>query len=174
MENEVRLDLFLHGNSKPKAANGRPDEALRDVLERFDFMPGEEQFVFIGESEEAVHDPEAESDVHEPVDIGLSLRQLDLGKHKHVHVSSAHRVVVKVNFNGVDHHRSFSPSTTVSTVTTWAKKRFQIDPSAGADLVLSLKPGNEHPRPDVHLGELLTPGSFDLVFDLVREVTPQG
>ncbi len=170
---EMSLELFLHGNGHPQVVPARLDETLREVLARYDALPGEGQFVFIGEADEAIHHPDADSDVHEPVNIDLTIEQLELHKHMHVHTRAVHRIEVTVYFNG-HHKRRFSPATTIATVTAWAKKRFQIDPSAGADLILSLRPNGKQPRPDEHLGELLTSGSCELEFDLVREITPQG
>jgi hypothetical protein len=170
---EMSLDLFLHGHGRPQVVTARLDETLKGVLARLDALPSEGQFVFIGEVDEAIHNPDSEADAHEPVNIELTLEQLELHKHKHVHTRTVHHVEVTVFFNG-HQKRQFSPATTIATVTAWAKQRFKIDPSAGADLVLAIRPGGEHPRPDEHLGELLAPGSHVLEFDLVREVTPQG
>jgi len=92
---------------------------------------------------------------------------------RHVHTRAVRRIEVTVNFNGKHRRRQFSPAATVATVLAWAKKRFKIDPAAGADYVLQLLPEKTVPRPDEHLGDL-KPGSKALEFDLVREVTPQG
>ena len=170
---EATLELYLHGAGHPQVISARLNETLREVLERLNALPEEGQFVFIGESDEAIHNPEAESDLHEPINIELTLEQLELHKHMHVHTHAIHRVEVEVYYNG-HKKRRFSPATTIETVTAWAKKKFNIDPSAGADLVLSLRPNNTQPRQDEHLGDLLVPGSCELVFDLVREITPQG
>ncbi|MFD2274636.1 hypothetical protein ACFS07_35655 [Undibacterium arcticum] len=87
------------------------------------FLPGADQFVFIGEAVEALDHPDADSDVHEAANIELTLEQLELRKHKHVHTLTIHRVEVTVYFNG-HHKRSFSPAATIATVTEWAKKTF--------------------------------------------------
>lgn len=168
------VELFLHGNKHPQVVSARLDETLRDLLVRFNFLSVDEQIVFIGEAEEAIHHPTEESDVHEPANIDSSIESLELHKHKHVHISEVHRVEVTIFYNGSNHKRRFSPAATIATVTTWAKERFHVDPNAGADLILALKPSDEHPRQDQHLGELLEQGSCDLAFNLVREITPQG
>jgi hypothetical protein len=123
---------------------------------------------------DAIHLPNEDTDIHEPIDIDLSIESLALHKHRHVHISAAHRIEVLVYFNGIKHKRRFSPATTIATVTAWAKMRFHVDPKDGADLILALKPSEEHPRPDQHLGELTEQGSCELAFDLAREITPQG
>ncbi|QKL60738.1 hypothetical protein HI808_03205 [Ralstonia solanacearum] len=171
---EMSFEFFLHGNGRPTTVAARLDETLKEVLQRAGALPDHGQFVFVGESEEALHQPEAEADACDPANLELTLEQLGLHTHKHVHTRAVHRVEVTVHFNGQQHKRRFGPSTTIATVTTWAKRRFHIDPSAGAELVLAQRPTGEHPRPDVHLGELLSPGSHTLEFDLVREITPQG
>lgn len=170
---ELTLELFLHGNGQPQVVPARMDETLRELLARHGAAPIDGQFVFVGEADEAVYHPDADSDCHEPANLDLSLEQLELHKLRHVHTKAVHRVEVTVYFNG-HHKHSFSPAATIATVTAWAKKRFNIDPSAGAELVLALKPSGTQPRPDEHLGELLAPGTCELIFDLVREVTPQG
>lgn len=168
------VELFLHSNKHPQVVSARLNETLRELLVRFNFLPDDERIVFIGEAEEAIHHPSEESDVHEPVNIDSSIQSLELQKHKHVHISAVHRVEVTVFYNGGNHKRRFSPATTIATVTTWAKERFHVDPNAGADLILALKPSDEHPRQDQHLGELLEQGSCNLAFNLIREITPQG
>lgn len=170
---EMSLELYLHGKGRPQVVAARLDETLMEVLTRSDALPGAGQFVFIGEVDEAIHHPEADDDHHEPANLVLTLEQLEVSKHKHVHTRAVHRVEVTVFFNG-RYERRFSPATTIATVTAWAKKRFNIASSDGADLVLALRPTGQHPRPDEHLGELLQPGSHVLEFDLLREVTPQG
>jgi hypothetical protein len=42
------------------------------------------------------------------------------------------------------------------------------------DYVLQIAGGTEQPRPDKHLGELVSGTTCALAFDLVKEVTPQG
>lgn len=172
--NDASFEFFLHGKNQPQVIAANAGETLKEVLTRLDALPGEGQFVFVGEAEDAVHNPDAEADGHEPANIDLSLEQLELRKLKHVHTRAVHRVQVTVHFNGAHHKRRFSPATTIATVTAWAKNRFHVDPSGGADLVLALLPSKEIPRADVHLGELLKPGTDTLEFDLVREITPQG
>jgi hypothetical protein len=170
---EVSLELFLHVNGHPQVISTTPNETLREVFTRLNFLPNKEHFVFVGESDEAIHHPNND-DIHQPANIDLSIENLELHRQKHVHISAVHRVEVTVCFNGVSHNRRFSPATTIAVVTTWAKERFHVDPKDGADLILALKPSEEHPRIDQHLGDLLAPGSGELSFDLVREITPQG
>lgn len=169
------FEVFLHGKERrPQVVNARPDETLRQLLERLDALPGDGQYVFVGEGEDARNDPDAAADTHAPADVNQALAELGLQQRRHVHTRTVERVHVAVHFNGKHHDRAFSPATTIATVTLWAKNKFQIDPTAGADLVLQLRSDKSQPRPDEHLGELLSPGSHALDFDLVREVTPQG
>lgn len=165
------LEFFLHGKGDPQVTSGSLTEPLRAVLEREDATPGAGLFVFVGEADEIRG--ESDEDAHEPADLGLTLEQLGIKKHTHVHTRAHRRIAVTVYFNGQKQHR-FSPAATVATVTAWAKVKFHVDPASSGDLVLALKPSGVHPRPDQHLGELLQSGSHELEFDLVREVTPQG
>ncbi|MCK4130361.1 hypothetical protein HFK87_23120 [Ralstonia pseudosolanacearum] len=172
--NETSIEVFLHGNGRPSVVTARLGETLKEVLQRAEALPVHGQFVFVGESDDALRQPDDEEDTCEPVDIDLTLEELSVDTRKHVHTRAAHRIEVTVHFNGQHHKRRFAPSTAIATVTAWAKGRFHIDAGAGADLVLAQRPGGEQPRPDVHLGELLSPGAHALDFDLVREITPQG
>ena len=166
------LEIFLHGKGPPKVVAAELNETLQAVLMRVDALPGEGQFVFVGEAdEERVED--LDEDTHVPANLTLTLEQLCFKKHTHVHTRTVHRVDVTVHFNGQRKHR-FSPATTIAILTAWAKARFHLDPTSSSDLVLAIRPSGEHPRPDQHLGELLSPGSHAIVFDLVREITPQG
>ena len=78
-----------------------------------------------------------------------------------------------VNFGGRTKSRKFSPATTISVVTRWARKKLKLDEAAAAEYVLRLCGTNDQPRPDRHLGELVD-RTCSLCFDLVKEVTPQG
>lgn len=169
----VSIDLFVHGSGRPQLVAAELGEVLRDVLARHHALPENEVFVFVGESEDALVEVDDDEDHHEPVDINLTVEALELHKHRHVHIHAAKRIEVTVYFNG-QHSRRFSPATTVATVTQWAKNRFHIDPAGGDDLVLQLRPDGVEPRQDQHLGELVALGQHTLVFDLVREITPQG
>jgi hypothetical protein len=135
-------------------------------------LPGVDQFVFIGESVHALNDPNLKADPHDGVDIALTLEILELHKHKHVHTRAVHHIEVAIQFDNQTHERQFSPATTIATVMTWAKNRFQIDSGSRTDLALTLKPNNERPGAEVHLGELLKSGSHLLEFDL--KLAPQS
>lgn len=174
--NKSAIEFFLHGNGKPQVQTGLEGETLKDALARMDALPREGEVVFVGETDDAVHNPEAdnEEDAQIPAYLSATLGALRVRELRHVHTRVVRRIEVGVHFNGKERERKFSPATTVATVLAWAKKRFGIDPNAGADYVLALRPDGTHPRQEEHLGELLKPGSKILEFDLVREVTPQG
>ena len=59
-------------------------------------------------------------------------------------------------------------------VTQWARKKFDLDPAAGADYVLHICDTTKQPRPSEHLGELVEPPVCSICFKLVKEITPQG
>ena len=171
MENTI--EIFLHGAGRPQVVEGLPAETLRNLLGRCGALPEAGQMVFVGESDDAIRNPDAEADAHEPADIEMTLEVLELPRHRHVHTRAHHRIEVIVRYNG-ERKRRFSPAAPIAVVTAWAKKRFGIDPTTGADLILVLLPGKTQPRPDEHLSELLRPGQHVLEFDLVAEVKPQG
>jgi len=115
-------------------------------------VPNDEQFVFVGEAEAAIHHPEADLNRHEAANLDMSLEQLELHKLRHVNAEAE----------------------AIAIVTALPKKRFSVDPSAGAELVLALRTSENQPRPDEHFGDLQAAGSSELTFDLVREVDHQG
>ncbi|MFC6523062.1 hypothetical protein ACFQAT_28255 [Undibacterium arcticum] len=125
---EESLEIFVHDSGRPQVVTARLDETLKEVLARLGVLPGADQFVFIGEAVEALDHPDADSDVHEAANIELTLEQLELRKHKHVHTLTIHRVEVTVYFNG-HHKRSFSPAATIATVTEWAKNVPMLTPA---------------------------------------------
>jgi len=172
--NNDAIEFFLHGSGKPQALSAPEGETLKAVLTRLDALPRGDEVVFIGECDDAVHKPDDGEDSHIPADVEATLHALRVRELRHVSTRAVRRIEVGVHFNGKERKRKFSPATTVATVLAWAKKRFEIDPAAGADYVLALRPAGAHPRPEEHLGELLEPGSKSLEFDLVREITPQG
>lgn len=173
--NKDTVEFFLHGNGKPQVQSGLEGETLRDVLARIDALPRDGELVFVGEPDDALPNDESDSeeDGQAPADLGATLGVLRVREMRHVHTRAVRRIEVTVNFNGKHRNRKFSPAATVARVLTWAKKRFKIDGTAGADYVLQLLPEKTVPRPEEHLGDL-KPGSKSLEFDLVREVTPQG
>ena len=121
--------------------------------------------VFVGECEDALHAPadvEDGADEHDPVDANLTLERLALHRHRHVHCHRCRRVGVDVNFGGRTRRRKFSPATTVSVVTRWARKALRLDDAAAAEYVLRLCGTNDQPRPDKHLGELVSLDLFAL------------
>jgi len=98
------------------------------------------KFVFIGEPDDAMHDDEGENeeDTQVPADQHATLGVLRVRELRHVHTRAVRGSRVTVYFNGKDRKRKFSPAATAATVLAWAKKRFKIDPTAGADYVLAL------------------------------------
>lgn len=173
------LEFFAHGQGgKPQVIHAAPGDRLRDVLVRAGFLQeGEDDvLVFVGESEESLHEPtdlEDGTDEQAPVDANLTLEALALHRHHHVHCHRCRHVAVEVNFSGQTKRRKFSPTTTVATVTRWARKKLHLDDAAAAEYVLRLCGTTDQPRLDKHLGELVG-STCSLCLDFVKEVTPQG
>ena len=174
------IELFIHSQgAKPKVAVAGPHEVLRDVLVRTEVITEgqEELLVFVSEWEEALAEPdevENGEDTHVPVDFSLTIEALELHRHRHVHVHKCRRVAVEVHFNGGTKRHRFSPATTIAVVTQWARKKFKLDPAAGAEYVLHICDTTTQPRPSEHLGELVEPPVCAICFKLVKEITPQG
>jgi len=174
------IELFIHSQgAKPRVAVAGPHEILREVLVRGEvFIEGQEELlVFVGECEEALEEPgeiENGEDGHVAVDLSLTIEALELHRHRHVHVHRCKRVAVEVHFNGDTKRHRFSPATTIAVVTQWARKKFKLDPAAGAEYVLQICDTTTQPRPSEHLGELVEPPVCAICFKLVKEITPQG
>jgi hypothetical protein len=174
------IELFIHSQgAKPAVAVAGPHEVLRDVLVRAAVITEgqEELLVFVGEWEEALAEPEEVEngeDAHVPVDLSLTIEVLELHRHRHVHVHKCRRVAVEVHFNGGTKRHRFSPATTIAVVTQWARRKFKLDPAAGAEYVLQICDTTKQPRASEHLGELVEPLVCAICFKLVKEITPQG
>jgi hypothetical protein len=175
-----QTELFLHGQgAKPRSIFANPNETLRETLIGAGIIRegGDEILVFVGECEEALAEPDAIEngvDVHDPVDISLTVEVLEIERHRHVHCHTCRHVAVEIVFNGDTKRHKFSPSTTIRTLTAWARRKFRLDPAAAAEYVLEICYTTDQPRPDKHLGELVKEGTCNLCFTIVKEVTPQG
>lgn len=172
------LEFFLHQQgAKAKVITASDGESLLEALVRSGVPMDASAHVFVGECTEALTEPddvEDGADKQGPVDVSLTLKALDIGKHRHVHAHSCRHILVEVNFGGNTKRRSFSPATTVEVVTAWARKKFRLDAAAASEYVLQLCNSTEQPRSDKHLGELVESTKCFICFDLVKEVTPQG
>lgn len=178
MEQE-RMEIFVHAaGMKPGAVEAAASERLQDVLVRAGAFTGDaSSLVFVGECDEALQEAdeiEDGVDRHGPVDPTRTLHEVDLRRHRHVHVHRCRHVAVEVHFLGTTKRHRFSPATTVAVATAWARKKFLLDPASAAEYVLQLCNSTDQPRADKHLGELVSAALCSLCFDLVKEVTPQG
>jgi hypothetical protein len=177
---DTASDIFIHGQGrKPKVVSVQSNESLREVLLRAEVAAEElaEALVFVGECLEALDEPEDHeggADIHMAVEIDLTIEVLELHRHRHVHVHKCRHVAVDVHFMGQTKARKFSPATTIETVTQWARKKFRLDPASSAEYVLQIHGTTDRPRPNQHLGEIVTPATCSVSFDLVKEMTPQG
>lgn len=175
----MTFDIFVHAHGRdPVVASVEDTDKLADVLERLGF--GGKDFadapVFVGESEDVLKDIDAEDaeDTVEAVDKKKSIGELGLTKHRHVHLAHCKRVKVEVHYGVKTKRRKVAPSTTVKTLTDWARKAFKLDPASAAEYVLQIAGTTMQPRGDAHVGELTTAPICAVSFDLIKEVTPQG
>lgn len=179
METE-QIEIFIHSEGvKTQVVAATVDEVLKDVLIRSGALSADtvDVHVFIGECDEAHHEAEEVddgADQHAPVELTCRLREVELKKHRHVHVHKCRHVSVAVNFAGKTKRHRFSPAATVGTAATWARRKFHLDPATAGEYVLQICGTTDQPRPDKHLGELAKHHDCALCFDLVKEVTPQG
>lgn len=175
-----QIEIFIHSEgAKPQVVAAAIDEVLKDVLIRSGVLSADavDVYVYIGESDEARHeadDVDDGEDQHASVDLTQRLHEVDLKKHRHVHVHKCRRVAVAVNFAGKTKRHRFSPAASIGVAAVWARRKFHLDPATAAEYVLQLCGTTDQPRPDKHLGELAKHHDCALCFDLVKEVTPQG
>jgi len=173
------IEIFIHASGRaPSVAAVEATEKLIDVLEREGIAAEAhaDAFVFAGESTDVLIEIEAEDrvDATLPVDKNHTIAELKLGHHHHVHVAHCRHVKVEVHYGVKTKSRTVAPSTTVSTLAAWAHKAFKIDPAIAAEYVLQIFGTTTQPRGDTHIGELTKKPPCAVVFELVKEITPQG
>ena len=174
------FEVFVHAQgAKPTLVTASPAEPLKEILARagVSLAGTDPMLVFVGECQEALQESlnvENGEDRQAPVDPTLSVEQLGLRGHKHVHCHRCRHVAVEVNYNSRTKHHRFSPATTIAVVTKWAIKKFELTDAAAADYVLQICHSTQQPRQNEHLGELVHAPDCRICFDLVKEVTPQG
>ncbi|MDV4179768.1 hypothetical protein R1521_14765 [Rhizobium brockwellii] len=175
----MAFEVFVHSNARdPVVVLVEDTDKLDDVLERLGF--GGKDFVdavvFIGESEDVLINVDSDDgeDKAEPVDKRKTVGELELGKRRHVHVARCKSVTVDVYYGAKTKRRKIAPSTTVDTLTKWARKAFKLDPASSAEYVLQISGTTTQPRGDTHIGELTTSPVCAMSFDLIKELTPQG
>lgn len=173
-----QTEVFVHqAGQKPKVVVAGSADRLSEVLARAGVALGADLLVFVGECADALGEPvelENGADNHAPVDPDQTLERLGVREHRHVHCHRCRHVAVEVNYGSKTKRRSFSPAATVEIVTKWARRKFELTDSAGADWVLQICKSTDRPRPNVHLGELVHAPDCQICFDLVKEITPQG
>ena len=170
----TELEVFLHlPGKRPTAVSAEPTETLRALLSRLDVGndAGHDILVFVGECDPALTEGE---DSHKPADLGLTLADLEVDKHHHLHCSRCPEIDTFIHFSGKALNRKFSPATTVQAATQWARDNLRLDGAAASEFVLQLSSAQDKPRSSQHLGELVQGGECKLSFELVKEMTPQG
>ena len=164
---DTKVDVFVHcQGAQPQVVEGVPGEKIRDVLLRVEIAADDSGFLlFLGESDGA--------SAHAPVDPNSRLESLD-GPHRHIHCYRCSEVAVDVNFGGGTEQIKVSPATTIATVTSWARQKFNLDDPAASEYQLRFCGADDRqPRPDEYLGEL-DKGNCALCFNLVKELVSSG
>ena len=91
---EKDFELFIHSQGvKPMVLIAAPANTLREILLNFNVFRDhkDELLVFVGECHESLKEPDEVDegeDKHEPVDVDLTIEDLDLRKHRHIHLAS--------------------------------------------------------------------------------------
>lgn len=164
---DAKVEVFVHcQGAKPQVVEGAPDEKIRDVLLRAGItVHGNGLLVFLGESDG--------TSAHAPVDPNAGLESLD-GSQRHIHCYPCSEIAVEVHFGGGTEQLKVSPATTLATVTSWARQKFNLDAPAASEYQLRFCGADDRqPRPDEYVGEL-EKGNCALCFNLVKELVPQG
>jgi len=113
-------------------------------------------------------------DREEPLPSEALLEIVDIRPRSHVHVHTARKVEVTVNFNSAHQEHSFSPATTVATVKRWANDQFKLVGVDATEHTLQICGTNERPTDVTHIGSLLATGRRTLCFDLVPKQRVEG
>ena len=177
---EQQLEIFLHSqDAKPRSIFAEPLQTLRQALVSAGAIHDgkDEVLVFVGECKEVLADPddlENGADAQESVDITLTFEALGIKNLEHLHCTTCRQITVEIAFNELLKDMKFSPSTTVGALTQWARTTFRLDPAVADEFVLQISGTADQPRSDKHLGELVKPGTCALLFEMVKELTPQG
>ncbi len=169
----MEIEIFVHGNGRKSVVlKVGEDDVLSEVLAAAGLFD-KDDVIFIGDGEDDIADDEGEDD-DSPVDPGATVKQVDLSRHRHVHVGRCKRIAVEVHYLGKTKKRKAAPKRTVGAIARWARRVFRIDPAVASEYVLQIAGTSEQPRPDTQLGELTKAPTCAIGFDLVKEVTPQG
>lgn len=175
-----KFELFVHrSGQRPTVVNAESTETLRALLRRLDVKTEgvDRPFVFVGECDDAIkvsEGAENSADAQVPADLDLTLDELYLEKHRHIHCHACPEVDTTILFSDKVLNRKFSPAATIEVATRWARMNLRLDAAAASEFVLQLSGTTDQPRPSQHLGELTPGGECTLSFELVKEVTPQG
>jgi len=121
----------------------------------------EEAFLFVEDSDE-------------PIDPVLVLDKSMAGRVHHVH--RAHRIDVRVFYQGRHIDRRFGPSTRVERVLDWAvgDRGFAIDPIIAPEMELALHGQTTALPKNAHIGRYVQHPHCELAFDLIRGIVPNG
>lgn len=124
-------------------------------------FPAEGAVLYVEDSEEPI-DPER------LIDSGMA------GKVHHVH--RAHRIEVRVFYQGREINRRFAPSARVERVLDWAvgDQGFAIDPVIAPEMELALHGQTTALPKSAHIGRYVRHPHHDLVLDLIRGIVPNG
>jgi hypothetical protein len=147
------MELFIHtsGNEHPGIIEIEGTALVRELLVE-------------GEPDGRIWLEEAD----EEISLSITIEAAGIRHHHHVHRGRCHRVEVVVRYNGKRYEHAYAPATTIKAVEAWAfgPKAAGLSPEQAAKHVLAV--GADHFLEDgVHVGSLVTPGSCEVVLDLL-------
>lgn len=174
------ISVFVHvPGEEMKVAVLNPGETLRTALHSGGVEVGNEQVLLVGEPTTTIEEgpDEVIDDEHAPAELDGKLCDYSRGgKHVHVHCHSCRMIVATVRYGQHEKRRKFSPARTIARVRAWAIRKFHLQGDAASDkLVLEICNSDKQPRPEQHLGELVSEkDQCEICLELVQGVAPQG
>ncbi|MEB3286893.1 MAG: hypothetical protein VKJ04_05265 [Vampirovibrionales bacterium] len=128
-------------------------------------LDGEEGFLFLDDSEE-------------PLDLAITLDEVGIKKHGHIHANRCRQVDVTVEYAGQSKSRKFPPTAKVKVVKEWAVRQDwepPIDPAERPKFALFLPETDSEALSEAsRIGIYLTKGKCSLTLELAYQERQQG
>src|SRR5215217_3621338 len=141
------MKIYIHREGRPEAeaVSVTSNTTLRELFAQTDAEP----LVLF-------------EDGDQELDLNRTIHEAGVAERAHLFVGQRHRIGVEVLYNGETCRETFSASTRVSRILTWAVngKAFDLSEVDAAEHTLALATNDAVPPGDVHLGSLddATPG----------------
>jgi hypothetical protein len=162
----MEIELLVEGEGLAEVEairipEGSPAREIIIAIAAKGQFPAEGAFLFV-------------EDRDEPIDPALILDSGMACKVHHVH--RAHRIDVRVFYQGRQIDRRFAPSARVGRVLDWAvgDRGFAIDPVIAPEMELALHGQTTALSKSAHIGRYVRHPHHELVLDLIRGIVPNG